>query len=42
MSNYTVDDIFKTAEAKHSLNLFEKKLISSINLYDKNGKPYLK
>lgn len=42
MPNYTIDDIFKSTETKHSLGLFDKRLISSINLYDKNGKPHLK
>ncbi len=42
MPKYTIDEIFKSAETKHSLSLFDKKLISSIALYDKNGKPYLK
>lgn len=42
MPKYTINEIFKSAETKHSLGLFDKKLISSINLYDKNGKPYLK
>ncbi|MBA4348630.1 MAG: hypothetical protein C0415_01380 [Thermodesulfovibrio sp.] len=42
MSLYSIDEIFKSTETRHSLYLFEKKLISSINLYDKKGKPYLK
>ena len=42
MSKYNIDDIFKSPETKHRLYLFEKKLISAITLYDKNGKPYLK
>lgn len=39
---YTIDEIFKSSETKHSLGLFDKKLVLSIKLYDKNGKPYLK
>jgi len=42
MPKYTIDEIFKSTETKHSLSLFDKKLISSIALYDKNGKSYLK
>ena len=42
MSKYNIDDIFKSQETKHRLYLFEKKLISSITLYDKNGKLYVK
>ena len=42
MLKYNIDEIFKSTETKHSLRLFDKKLISSINLYDKNNKPYLK
>ncbi|MBI3813783.1 MAG: N-6 DNA methylase [Nitrospinae bacterium] len=42
MRKYTIDEIFKSTETKHSLSLFGKKLISSIAFYDKNGKPYLK
>ncbi|MEK6656754.1 MAG: hypothetical protein AABY58_04865 [Nitrospirota bacterium] len=42
MQKYNIDEIFKSAETKHSLGIFDKKLISSINIYDKNGKLYLK
>ena len=42
MPKYTIDEIFKNSETKHSLGLFDKRLISSISLYDKNSKPYLK
>lgn len=42
MPRYSINEIFKSAETQHSLGLFDKKLISSINLYDKNNKPYLK
>lgn len=42
MPKYTINEIFKSSETKHSLRLFDKKLLSSINLYDKNGKSYLK
>lgn len=35
MPKYTIDEIFKSPETKHSLGLFDKKLISSINLYEK-------
>lgn len=42
MLKLTIDGIFKSTETKHSLGLFDKKLISSIELYDKSGKPYLK
>ena len=35
MSKYNIDDIFKKSEQKHRLYPFEKKLISSITLYDK-------
>jgi len=42
MSKHTIDDIFKSPETKHSLSLFDKKLITAITLYDKNGKPYIK
>lgn len=42
MPQYNIDEIFKSVETKHSLGLFDKKLISSINLYEKNGKPHLK
>lgn len=37
MSKHTIDEIFKSVETKHSPGLFDKKLISSINLYEKNG-----
>ncbi len=42
MPKHNIDEIFKSAETKHSLGLFDKKLVSSISLYDKNNKPYLK
>ncbi|MBI5042836.1 MAG: hypothetical protein HZC10_03190 [Nitrospirae bacterium] len=42
MQKYNIDEIFKGVETKHSLGLFDKRLISSIILYDKNDKPYLK
>lgn len=42
MRKYNIDEILKSSETKHSLGLFDKKLISSINICDKNGKPYLK
>lgn len=42
MAKHSIDEIFKSTETKHSLGLFDKKLISSINIFDKNGKPYLK
>lgn len=42
MQKYNIDEIFKSPETKHSLGIFDKKPISSINIYDKNGKPYLK
>ncbi len=42
MPTYSINEIFKSSETKHSLSLFDKKLVASINLYDKNGKPYLK
>lgn len=42
MPKYSIDEIFKSTETKHSLGLFDRKLLSSIDLYDKNGKPYLK
>jgi len=35
MSKHTINEIFKNVETKHSLGLFDKKLISSINLFDK-------
>ena len=42
MPKYSIAEIFKSSETNHSLGLFDKRLISSIILYDKNGKPYLK
>ncbi|MFA5859633.1 MAG: N-6 DNA methylase [Elusimicrobiota bacterium] len=37
-----IDIIFKNTETKHGLRLFEKNKITSLNVYDKNEKPYLK
>jgi type I restriction enzyme M protein len=42
MPAYSIDELFKSVETKHGLGLFDKKLLSSIKLYDKNGKLYLK
>jgi type I restriction enzyme M protein len=42
MSPYSIDDIFKSSETKHSLTLFDNALQQTINIYDKNGRPYLK
>lgn len=41
MRNFTIDDIFKSPEVKHSLKLFNKKDLDAIKLFEKNGKPYL-
>lgn len=38
----TVDDIFKSPEIKYSLKLFDKEDISTIKIFEKSGKPYLK
>ena len=42
MSPYSIAEIVKSSESKHSLTLFDNALQKTINIYDKNGKPYLK
>lgn len=42
MPNHSIDEIFRSTETKHGLGLFDKKLTASINIFEKNGKPYLK
>ena len=44
MSQYSIDDIFRSPDTKHRLTLFETDDIQWLEaqLFEKNGKPYLK
>jgi len=42
MTKFTIDSIFKNPDVKHSLIIFDYKNIHSLEIFEKDGKPYLK
>jgi len=44
MPQFSIDEIFKSPDTKHRLNLFKAEDVQWLEaqLFEKNGKPYLK